>query len=272
MTLLHRGITFCNFDGTYEPQSELRSITPHKWIDFRNLRGTHLYCSPEAFTAISHKLANTELSGLTFLGSGNYHYATLALLQKIPQPFSLILFDHHTDLKEGRIGNLLSCGSWVRHALSDVANLKKVIIVGPDPPEDELKLLQGHYQVTLFPERSLPSAQRLISSIPTQAVYMSIDKDLISEQEAKTNWDQGHLSINRLAQLLATIIENKQVEGIDVCGEWPVQPHQELDQRTREWIRKNELCNLRIVHAYLNHLHSVDRRKMIHKGSSKHVM
>jgi hypothetical protein len=101
---------------------------------------------------------------------------------------------------------------------------------------------------------------------------MSIDKDLISEQEAKTNWDQGHLSINRLAQLLATIIENRQVEGIDVCGEWPVRPHQELDQRTRAWIRNNELCNLHIVHAYLNHLHRVDRRKMIHKGPSKHMM
>ncbi|MCO7175325.1 arginase family protein [Sporolactobacillus kofuensis] len=252
MTLLHHDITFCNFDGTYEMQDELLAMVPHHWIDFRNLRGTHLYCSAEAYSTIAHQLNACAHRGLTFLGSGNYHYVTLALMKQITEPFTLILFDHHTDLKEGRIGTLLSCGSWVRHALSEVPNLQKVIILGPNSANTQISIPKRN-QVTLLPEHNFPSEQRLSAFIPTDTVYVSIDKDLLSTQNAETNWDQGHLRLAKLLEFLDILLTNKKVEGMDVCGEWPTQPHQHLDPQTLVRIKKNEWCNRCIAQTFLNH-------------------
>lgn len=273
MTLLHQQITFCNFDGTYTQQPKLLAQLPHRWIDFSQLRGTSLYCSPEAFASICEQMNKIPDCGLTFWGSGNYHYAALAQLRSIQHPFTLVLFDHHTDLQEGSIGSLLSCGSWVRHALSEITHLKKVMIIGPEPVRSQGAALPERHLVTIFPERSLPSAQRLAALIPTEAIYISVDKDLLSERDAKTNWSQGTLPIKTLVHLLDQLIECKQVEGLDVCGEWPVRPHQSYNQQTRAWIHRNECSNWAIAQTFIRHQQSPKPGSAYPvTDSSKHVM
>ena len=44
-------------------------------------------------------LNRMELPGIHFLDSGNYHYVTGIMTEQIKQGFSLILFDHHTDMQ-----------------------------------------------------------------------------------------------------------------------------------------------------------------------------
>ncbi|MCO7125814.1 arginase family protein [Sporolactobacillus shoreicorticis] len=251
MTLLHHDITFCNFDNSYKSQPRLLAAAPHHWIDFTQLRGTHLYCSPEAFTHISDKLSTVPDKGLTFWGSGNYHYATLAMLKNIHRPFSLVLFDHHTDLQEGSIGSMLSCGSWVRHAISQLANLRGIAIIGPESNKALIDLVSERCRAVLFPEERFPTSEELLSVLPTKHIYVSIDKDLLSENDAKTNWDQGTISLDKIVPILDHLIEEKYVEGLDVCGEWPVRPHQQLNQQTRTWISRNERSNQRIARAFM---------------------
>lgn len=159
MTLLHHEITFCNFDGTYTMQPRLLAASPHHWLDFSSVCGTNLYCSPEAFAHIRNQLNTLPESGLTFLGSGNYHYATLALLLNIRRPFSLILFDHHTDLQKGSIGHMLSCGSWVRHALKELKHLRKTMIIGPEPPAWQMDAYTERQRVTVLSEHGLTTPQ-----------------------------------------------------------------------------------------------------------------
>ena len=36
-------------------------------------------------------------------------------VDKIKKPFSLVLFDHHTDMLQPMIHDLTSCGSWAGH-------------------------------------------------------------------------------------------------------------------------------------------------------------
>ena len=36
-------------------------------------------------------------SAVTFLGSGDFHHVTLALLQRLSEPFNLLIFDKHLD-------------------------------------------------------------------------------------------------------------------------------------------------------------------------------
>nr|GFD16280.1 hypothetical protein [Tanacetum cinerariifolium] len=37
--------------------------------------------------------------------------------------------------------------------------------------------------------------EQLLASLPTQAVWITIDKDVLADEDAATNWDQGALSI-----------------------------------------------------------------------------
>ena len=47
---------------------------------------------------IKRALNRRKNKGITFIGSGNYHYVSHLLLEEINKPFTLILFDHHTDM------------------------------------------------------------------------------------------------------------------------------------------------------------------------------
>jgi|HigsolmetaAR203D_1030402.scaffolds.fasta_scaffold04261_4 hypothetical protein len=154
-----RGISLLNFDGTLRKQPLLRTY-PGEWIDFSDLRGCHGYCSIDALRRIRQRLHARKHKRITLIGNGNYHYVTYLLLTEIRQPFSLILFDHHTDLAAGdpispdpalhepgpddfapdgvppedpsREGEIpvLSCGSWVSAALNTLPLLNRVVIIG----------------------------------------------------------------------------------------------------------------------------------------------
>ena len=50
-------------------------------------------------------------------------------------------------------------------------------------------------------------------------VYISIDKDVLSPQTVRTNWDQGHLGFGTLQSHLLTILDHERVIGVDICGE-----------------------------------------------------
>jgi Arginase/agmatinase/formimionoglutamate hydrolase, arginase family len=247
MPFMHRKLTFLNFDDTYVHQDSLTAAFPHQWIDFTGLRGTNLYCSPEAFSSICTELDRIPDKGLTFIGSGNYHYVALALMREINHPFTLVLFDHHTDLNEGQIGPLLSCGSWVSHAIKEVPELKKVIMIGPDPRTARHIPQLIRRQTVIIPDHRLPSASQLLALIPTDTVQISVDKDVLSPEEAKTNWSQGNLKTETLLALIQAIITGKSVASIDVCGGWPIRPHEHFNPQIRRWLSRNETVNMKIA-------------------------
>lgn len=249
----HASISFLNFDGTYEHQQKLTTNLTHRWVDFSTLRGTSLYCSPNAFHAIRTKLAGIPVESLTYLGSGNYHYTALALMQAIRHPFTLILFDHHTDLNAGRIGSLLSCGSWVHHAIRHLPELRRVIMIGPDPCTALSVPADIRQQTVILPDRRLPSGKQLLSLIPTDSIHISIDKDVLSPDDVKTNWDQGNLSLTSLYRLIHLLLIHKKNDGMDVCGEWPIRPHEQLNPRISVLLRKNEAANRQIARLYLKY-------------------
>ena len=71
-------------------------------------------------------------------------------MEMIDVPFSLLLFDNHTDMQESAFLGLLSCGSWVREALSSNPMLKSVCVVGPkevdlrkDMPTEKVTWISG---------------------------------------------------------------------------------------------------------------------------------
>ncbi len=99
-----------DFSGIY--REEDFAVQEAVWLDFRNLQGVNCYCTPEAEKEIKERICGLHVQGIHFLDSGNYHYLSKFWLEKIEEPFSLLVFDNHTDMQEAAFFGLLSCGSW----------------------------------------------------------------------------------------------------------------------------------------------------------------
>ncbi len=191
-----------------------------------------------------------------FVGSGDYHHLTPAFLTELPEPVTLIHFDNHPDWVH--FAPRRHCGSWVNRALK-LPNIKRIITLGPcsdDLQSPQLKggnlgaLKRGNLQ--MFPWVHPPSKvwgqigdgpghqqiddhlhwrnladldwsvflDSLLASLPTRAVWITIDKDVLASEDAATNWDQGGMRLTHLLAAVRALAKGKRVLGIDVCGEF----------------------------------------------------
>jgi hypothetical protein len=65
-------------------------------------------------------------------------------------------------------------------------------------------------------------AAEIAAAIPTDAVYLTIDKDAIEPAEAATNWDQGAMTVHQIEILVAALSREKRIVGADICGDYSV--------------------------------------------------
>lgn len=79
-------------------------MTTLKRIDLSDISGTNMYCSEEAKEEIRKRLRPYGPCGIHFLDNGNYHYMTKFFVEKICEPYALVLFDHHSDMHQTVIG------------------------------------------------------------------------------------------------------------------------------------------------------------------------
>ncbi|NDF12581.1 MAG: arginase [Proteobacteria bacterium] len=197
---------------------------------------------------------------LCFMGSGDFHHVTAFLaaqaLERHKGPITLIHFDNHPDWVHFEKGT--HCGSWVNRALQH-SQVKKVITIGvcshdlrlPEWKGANLPLLtQGVLE--LYPYAHAPSRVKknygvsmsfdqqerhlhwktiqnmgeqhftdfLLSRIKTDAVYMTIDKDVLAREDAITNWDQGRMRLPYLLSLIKAIGNKHRIIGADVTGDY----------------------------------------------------
>ena len=61
-----------------------------------------------------------------------------------------------------------------------------------------------------------PDINSIDKDIP---IYISIDKDVLSEDYAITDWDQGDMTIDEMISLLKDITKDRQIIGVDICGD-----------------------------------------------------
>ncbi len=250
MGLVGKGISVIHFDETYYAQPKLLQ-NKHEDLDFRRMQHVNLFCEEESLTILKQRLQRRSQKGITFIGSGNYHYITYLLLKELTKPFTLVLFDNHPDLESAYNldKGLLSCGSWVTHALKKLPLLQQVVIIGPTTISQQ----HIHHHVSIFPfdGRHDYTLKSILSKILTQNVYISIDKDVLHTSEVKTNWDQGIMNLHTLIDYLEMIGKHKRIEGIDICGEEQISPVDLLLPNYQAMIRKNEKANIAILNTCL---------------------
>ncbi|MDD4899051.1 MAG: arginase family protein [Candidatus Omnitrophica bacterium] len=60
----------------------------------------------------------------------------------------------------------------------------------------------------------------LLKRIPTKDVYVSLDKDCLTNDYALTNWEEGNFSLEEVLSLLGLIKDNFNIAGFDITGEY----------------------------------------------------
>lgn len=217
---------YCDLSGIY---SEVKIEDKAKIVSLREIDGTNGYCAEEAGCQIRKRLKNYPPEGYHFLDNGNYHYLSRFWLEKIDRPFNLVVFDHHTDMQESSLIPALSCGNWILESIKDVSLINKVWLIGP--PEADFSEIKEDYKkrivfisetkADMLEECENLTKNRELSELTGSGlpVYISIDKDVISEEELKVNWDQGSMKLKTMLGIIGFIKENCDLIGVDICGE-----------------------------------------------------
>lgn len=187
---------------------------------------------------------------LAFAGSGDFHHVSPLLIERAValagQPLTILHIDNHPDWVRFRDG--MHCGSWVARAarLPGVARVITVGVCSNDiggarARQADLALLEED-RLELYPYhtpdgepsirlcgREWPSIaslgedafiELLLSRIPTRAVYVTLDKDVLDGAYAVTNWDQGCATLEFVSELIRQTGARHVFAGADVVGDW----------------------------------------------------
>jgi hypothetical protein len=261
-----------DLDGSLTRRTDLlsdRQAVPLRWWGPR----LRLACSFGTFRHFEADLDDLldpvdETPSLSFVGSGDFHHVSLALLRRLQTPFNLLILDNHPDWMRGL--PFLHCGTWLHHA-ANLPLCRSVFHVGGDVDFDNRyrwlapwpALRSG--QLTVFPAlrcfrgrawAGVPHEPlRCRPDQPTTAwrlselldpyreelshwpLYVSLDKDVLTAEEAIVNWDSGHL---RLSEVLATLTAfvraaDGRLAGMDVVGDWSSVEVQGLFRKFFHW-------------------------------------
>jgi hypothetical protein len=229
--------------------------------------GLRLWATRSTFDAFStywRGQAAERRPSVAFVGSGDFHHLTPCFLEAVTEPVTVIHFDNHPDWC--RTLPPRHCGSWVNHALA-LPQVVRVVTIGPcsddlDRPDRRganLKgLSDGRHELFAWHRppsrigRTLNSGHGHVAEpgvirwlnldeahwpdflddlskrIPTRAIWLTIDKDVLPEAEAATNWDQGGLPLSHLTLAIRTLAGRFVVAGADVCGDYSPVRHRNV--------------------------------------------
>ena len=178
-------------------------------------------CSLRAMVALRHELVMRMPPdpGPVFIGSGDFHHVSLLLVERLAAhgPLDVVVLDNHPDNMRYPWG--IHCGSWVSH-VARLPFVRHAQVMGITSPDVSLRHALENRLLPLWRGklaywclgldvrwarplglgaaiRSFGSTRAMLDAFAEQqavacaAAYLSIDKDVLSAQVARTNWDQG---------------------------------------------------------------------------------
>jgi hypothetical protein len=228
--------------------------------------------------------------GTAFLGSGDFHHVSHALIARrgAQRRFNVVVLDNHPDNMRFPFG--IHCGSWVRRvaALPWVSHVHVLGVTSDDvaaahawqnyfTPLLRGKLTNWCVGVDVGWAARLGLGRRF-RAFDTMAglldrftdtqrndrapVYLTIDKDVLAADVARTNWDQGCMSEAQMLQTIALF--RGRLIGSDVTGDISTYRYQARWKRWMSaldaqpdvsgaqlagWQRQQHALNLRLLDA-----------------------
>ncbi len=237
-------------------------------------RDIRLACSHGEFSSFQKRL--TQLAGsahdtrpfLSFLGSGDFHHVSLALLRRLTGPFNLLVIDNHPDWMRGI--PFLHCGTWLYHA-AQLPAVQRIIHLGGEvdfdnryrwlapwpmirtgkiivaPPRNRHRGRSWerieHRPLRRYPNQSarpdmieewLAPYRDELSAWP---LYISLDKDVLTASEAVVNWDSGYMTVAEVLAILEAFSNaaGGDLAGMDIVGDWSPVHLRGLMRRFLHW-------------------------------------
>ena len=95
-----------------------------------------------------------------------------------------------------------------------------MILIGID--EKQVSLIKRQDQVLYLTDDDLENREvwkKVDDLLRQYPLYISIDKDVLSQNVIQTDWDQGSMQLMEFKILLAYLFKNSQTIGIDICRE-----------------------------------------------------
>lgn len=234
-----RKVALIHFDEVYFLQNRLRALS-WKEFDLRSFKGVRYRCAMDTLSVLEGLLKDIPKGAVVFTGSGDYHYISYLLLKRLDRPFSLVLFDNHHDAYQPQ-EDWITCDSWVVRACS-IPTLRKVYLIGTG--QSVSSKLPSKLEV--IPTCALDNIEKLVKKMDHH-IYISIDKDVLSPVEVRTNWDQGTLTLKQLTGLLKVFVLRKTLLGMDICGESRVEWRHLLGMDNSHML--NQRVNLEVINA-----------------------
>ncbi|TWT05637.1 arginase [Reyranella sp. CPCC 100927] len=234
-----------------------------------------LWTDESAMLGFEHRVRDALCDGgrgsaVTFIGSGDFHHLTVPLMATAARPFTVVHFDNHPDWV--RFAPRWHCGSWVNRAL-ELPHVVRIVTIGPCSDDLDWPQFKGanlaalrRGRLELYPWRHAPSriigtfddgpghrvaggriawrcvgedwsafVAELCTRIPTESIWITIDKDVLCQQDATTNWDQGAMPLSALMLAIEALVDRRRVLGVDVCGEYAPIRHRNLRKRFESW-------------------------------------
>ena len=257
-----KSLAVFQMSGIYKDR-DLRECFPGMDLclfDSSDERGTNGFCDQEAKNRLRQQIVRMQAClegedlhteevpyGVHLLDNGNYHYLSALMTERIREPYTLVLIDHHPDLQPSAFGwEVLSCGSWVLNALLAQENLKRVFALGVEETLKEEALLcvreaigrEDYERVRKKISFAYPKPEEVVGGI-----YLSIDKDVLAKKFVKTNWDQGEMTLSELEDILRDLCTNHKVIGMDLSGA----PDETVLQEHPEALKESLLIDSHLV-------------------------
>lgn len=223
-------------------------------------------CSQAVLTQLSADLEARlpDHPGCVLTGSGDFHHVSLPLLQRLdrilpPQSLVVVVCDNHPDAMRYPFG--IHCGSWVAHACRLVC-VRHVHVLGITSADITLR---HAWEVALTPflrrkltfwslgatadwlrwlgrgehSRVFASADALVAALPEALrdaphLYLSLDKDVLSPDVVRTNWDQGVFAMEHLDSVIAACAGR--LVGADITGDVSVYRYHSRLKRLLSWL------------------------------------
>jgi len=243
-----------DFDGAVLPLPNERRIPLGDWQE-----AIRFGCSKKLFASLNKELGDFAEAArdTVFLGSGDYHHLSHLLISRYAQlgkPLQVVLFDNHPDNMRYPFG--IHCGSWVWHVsrLPFVSQIHVLGITSKDVEaahgwENHLRNLRSgkvRYwcvgrdlgwmnSVGITQSRSFDSTAAMLDVFSGEItrgkdpIYLTVDKDVLSPEDAHTNWDQGVMRLSELQSVIEMI--QPRIIGSDVTGEVSVYQYQSRFKR-----------------------------------------
>ncbi|OCG11130.1 hypothetical protein A9G24_09745 [Gilliamella sp. App6-5] len=235
-----------NFDRSVGDICYARTVDVIQWQDT-----IRFGCTKKQFSQFKQVLQESlpDTHGTVLMGSGDFHHISLLLIERLAQqysadnPIQVVIFDNHPDNMRYLFG--VHCGSWVSYvaSLPFVSHVHVLGITSHDigiahfwenrwKPLLHKKLTYWSLDVNVawakriglrHAFRHFATPDDLIANFlseqyhSAQPVYLSIDKDVLSEEVIHTNWDQGKLQTYHLLDTISSI--KPRIIGSDITGE-----------------------------------------------------